>query len=99
MSNQVKSLIDSTFNPMDNSIESRRLRIKSMMSYEGYEEYYNQYADWCKSTGQTPQPKMDRVYFNKQLNSMSQTTKDAILNHAIQFGVPVPKSFNSFRNN
>lgn len=57
-------------NPTSNDHEAMRLRIKSMMSYEGYLEYYEAYSNWQKSQGKTAEKPMSRPFFDSQLASM-----------------------------
>lgn len=80
-------------NPMSNDPEAVKLRIKSMMSYEGYLEYYKCYSNWERSQGRTPQPVIDKKFFNSRMASMDLSLRKQIARIAFEFGVDVPKGF------
>lgn len=80
-------------NPMSNDPEAMRLRIKSMMSYEGYLEYYEAYSQWQKSQGKTAEKPMSRLFFDSRLASMPKSYRQVIVHQAGEWGVEVPRGF------
>jgi len=75
---------------MSNTPESRRLRIKSMLSYEGYEEYYNHYVRWAENQGLVPDEKMTREFFDAQMSRMDSYARQQLAREAKKAGLPIP---------
>ena len=88
-----KLIIDSVVNPFTNEPEAMKLRLKSMMSYEGYLEYYKAYANWTKQKGEIPEEPMTRQFFNSQLRNIPSDLKREIVRRAFDLKVEVPKGF------
>ena len=76
--------------PMSNTPESRRLRIKSMLSYEGYEEYYNHYVRWAENQGLVPEEKMTHEFFDAQMSRMDSYARQQLAREAQKAGLPIP---------
>jgi phage/plasmid-associated DNA primase len=89
----IAKLVEGPTNPMSNDHEAMKLRIKSMMSYEGYLEYYEAYSKWQKSQGQTAEKPMSRSFFDSRLASMPKSYRKAIVHQAGEWGVEIPRGF------
>jgi hypothetical protein len=76
-----------------NSHEAKRLRVMSLMSYEGYEEFYKNYEGRLLQKGLTPEVKMTKEFFDEMLARLDLEPRLFIIRMAERTGVPVPPSF------
>jgi hypothetical protein len=79
--------------PMSNTPDAHRLRIKSLLSYEGYEEYYNVYKKWAEEQKVPLEKKMSREEFESRLSQADTTTRQQIAIEARRLGLTVPPNY------
>ena len=61
-----------------------------MLSYEGYEEYYNHYVRWAENQGLVPEEKMTHEFFDAQMSRMDSYARQQLAREAQKAGLPIP---------